>query len=143
MGGRISKAIAVRSGGRGDVTATHKLWQADVGANVSSPVVHDGHLYWVSDRKNIAYCLGLEDGSVKYAEENKPQPYASTLLADGRLYVVTRTGGTMVIAAKPEFELLALNKLDDRSQFNASAIVCNGTLILRSDENLYCIKKMK
>jgi len=71
-----------------------------------------------------------------------PQPYASALLADGRLYVVTRNGGTLVLAAKPKFEQLALNKLEDRSTFNASAIVCDGTLILRSDENLYCVKKM-
>ena len=142
LGGRRSKAVAVRSGGRGDVTATHKLWQADVGANVSSPVVHDGHLYWVSDRIRTAYCLSLSDGSVKYTERIGPQPYASILLVDGRFYVVTRTGGTLVLAAKPQFEQLALNKLDDQSQFNASAIVCDGTLILRSDENLYGIKKM-
>ena len=142
LGGRSSKAVAVRSGGRGDVTATHKLWQADAGANVCSPVVHDGHLYWVSDRNKTAYCLNLEDGSITYAEQIGPQPYASALLADGRLYVVTRTGGTLVLAAKPQFEQLAHNKLEDRSQFNASAIVCEGTLILRSDENLYGIKKM-
>jgi len=54
MGGRRSMTVAIRSGGRGDVSATHKLWQADVGANVSSPVVHDGHLYWVSDRNKTS-----------------------------------------------------------------------------------------
>ena len=142
LGGRSSKAIALRSGGRGDVTDTHKLWRADVGANVCSPVVHDGHLYWVSDRNRTAYCLSLADGSVKYSERIGPQPYASALLVDGRFYVVTRNGGTLVLAAKPQFEQLALNQLEDRSTFNASAIVCDGTLILRSDENLYCIKKM-
>lgn len=142
LGGRSSKTIAVRSGGRGDVTDTHKLWQADDGANVCSPVIHDGHLYWVSDRNRTAYCLGLADGSVKYSERIGRQPYASALLADGRLYVVTRNGGTLVLAAKPQFEQLALNKLEDRSTFNASAIAYNSTLILRSDENLYCIKKM-
>jgi hypothetical protein len=133
--------VAVRSGGRGDVTSTHKLWHVDVGANVCSPVVHDGHLYWISDRINTAYCLSLSDGSIKYAEKIGPQPYASALLADGRHYVVTRTGGTLVLAAKPQFELLAHNKLEDRSQFQASAIAYDGTLILRSYENLYCIKK--
>jgi outer membrane protein assembly factor BamB len=142
LGGRSSKAIAVRSGGRGDVTGTHKLWQADVGANVCSPVVYDGHLYWISDRNRTAYCLSLSDGSIKYSEKIRPQPYASALLADGRFYIVTRTGGTLVLAAKPQFEQLALNKLEDRSTFNASVIVCDGALILRSDKNLYCIKKM-
>ncbi len=142
MGGRSSKTVAVRSGGRGDVTGTHKLWQADVGANVCSPVVYDGHLYWVSDRNRTAYCLSLSDGSVKYAEKIGPQPYASALLADGRFYVVSRNGGTLVLAAKPQFEQLALNELEDESTFNASVIVCDGALILRSDKNLYCIKKM-
>ena len=142
IGGRSSKAIAVRSGGRGNVTDTHKLWQADVGANVCSPVVHDDHLYWVSDRNRTAYCLSLADGSIKYSEKIGPQPYASALLADGRLYVVSRNGGTMVLAAKPRFEQLTLNILDDESTFNASAIAHNGTLILRSDENLYCLRKM-
>jgi len=141
MGARSSQTVAVRSGGRGDVTGTHKLWHAEVGANVCSPVVHEGHLYWVSDRNKTAYCLNLSDGSVKYAESIASQPYASPLLADGKLYVVTRNGGTLVIAPKPKFELLAHNILDDKSTFNASAIVCNDSLILRSDENLYCIKK--
>lgn len=142
MGGRSSQAVAVRSGGRGDVTGTHKLWQADVGANVCSPVVYDGHLYWVSDRNRTAYCLSLSDGSVKYSEGAGPQPYASALLADGRLYVVSRNGGTLVLAAKPQFEKLALNELEDESTFNASVIAYDGALILRSDKNLYCIKLM-
>ena len=81
-------------------------------------------------------------GSVKYSERTGPQPYASALLADGRFYIVSRNGGVMVLAAKPQFEQLALNKLEDRSTFDASAIAYNGTLILRSNENLYCIKKM-
>ena len=43
LGGRKSKAIAVRAGGRGDVTDTHQLWEAKAGANVSSPVIVDDH----------------------------------------------------------------------------------------------------
>ena len=89
---------------RGDITETHLLWQADVGANVSSPVVHDGHLYWTSDRAKKAYCLSLADGSIKYEQSIEDQPYASTLLADGKLYVVTRFGGTLVLAAEPQFQ---------------------------------------
>jgi outer membrane protein assembly factor BamB len=141
IGGRTSRAIAVRAGGRGDVTETHRLWEAKAGANVVSPVVHEGHLYWVSDRNNIAYCLRLEDGKVMYAQRFRGQPYASALVGDGKIYVVTRTGGTYVLAAKPEFEQLAHNKLDDRSTFNASPIVADGKLLLRSDKYLYCIGK--
>jgi outer membrane protein assembly factor BamB len=142
LGGRSSKAIAVRSGGRGDVSATHQLWQAEVGANVCSPVVHGEHLYWISDRNQTAYCLTLADGSIKYEERVRIQPYGSALLAEDRLYVVTRNNGTLVLAAQPQFKQLAHNKLADRSTFNASPIVCDGKLILRSDTNLYAIRKM-
>lgn len=141
IGGRTSRAIAVRAGGRGDVTETHRVWETRAGANVVSPVVHDGHLYWVSDRNSVAYCVRLEDGEVMYAERFDSQPYASTLVGDGKLYIVTRRGGTYVLAAKPEFEQLAHNQFDDRSTFNASPIVADGKLYLRSDKFLYCIGK--
>ena len=142
MGGRSSRAIAVRTGGKGDVTSSHLLWRANAGSNVSSPVIHDGHIYWVSDRNQVAYCLRLADGEVVYEKRVSLQPYASALLADGKVYVVTRRGGTLVLAAKPEFEQLALNKFEsDRSTFNASPIVAHDRLYLRSDRYLYCIGK--
>jgi outer membrane protein assembly factor BamB len=141
IGGRTSKAIAIRAGGRGDVTESHVMWEAKAGSNVTSPVVHEGHLYWVSDRNNIAYCVRLEDGELIYAERFRDQPYASALVGDGKLYIVTRNGGTYVLAAQPKFEQLAHNRLDDRSTFNASPIVANGKLYLRSDRFLYCIGK--
>jgi len=87
-------------------------------------------LYWTSDRNKTSYCLSLDDGSIKYAEDIRIDPYASTLLADG-----------LVLAAKPQFEQLAHNKLADKTVFNASPIVCNGNLILRSNKNLYCFGK--
>jgi len=45
-----------------------------------------------------------------------------------------------VLAAKPEFELLAHNKIEtDSSIFNGSPAVADGRLLLRSDRALYCI----
>lgn len=139
IGGRSSKTIAIRAGGRGDVTESHVQWEAKAGANVCSPVVQNGYLYWVSDRNKVAYCVRLEDGEVIYAERFPDQPYASAMAGDGKVYIVTRYGGTYVLAARPKFEQLAHNELDDRSTFNASPIVANGRLILRSDTYLYCI----
>ncbi len=138
LGGRSSMTVAVKAGGKGEV---EELWRARVGANVASPVVYEDHLYWVSDRNTTAYCLRLSDGEVVYQERVDSQPYASALIADGKIYVVTRRGGTIVLAAKPEFEELAHNKLTDPTQFNASPIVSGGNLYLRSDQNLYCIAK--
>lgn len=138
LGGRSSMTVAVKAGGKGEV---EELWRTQVGANVASPVVYNDHLYWVSDRNTTAYCLRLSDGEVVYKNRVKSQPYASAIIADGKIYVVTRRGGTIVLAAKPEYEELAQNKLTDRTQFNASPIVSDSKIYLRSDQNLYCIGK--
>ncbi len=137
-----SEAMAVRSGGSGDVTKTHILWRLDKGANVSSPVYHDGHLYWASDVQGVFYCVNAKEGKLVYQERLKPATdrfYASPVLADGKLYVVSRTNGTYVIEAKPQFKLVAHNTLDDNSVFNASPAVADGRMFLRSDRALYCI----
>jgi hypothetical protein len=64
------------------------------------------------------------------------------LLAGGRLYFVSRDRGTYVVAARPTFELLAHNKIDDdRSVFNGSPAATGGQMFLRSDRFLYCIGK--
>lgn len=143
IGGRPGGALAVRTGGRGDVTKTHLLWTAIKGSNVSSPVYHDGHLYWMHDNQGIAFCAEAKSGKIVYEKkiDRAGQVYASPVLADGKLYYTSRTGRTYVIAAKPEFEQLAVNEPLDRGTFNASPAVADGRLYLRTDRFLYCIGK--
>jgi outer membrane protein assembly factor BamB len=64
------------------------------------------------------------------------------MVADGKIYAVSQYGGAFVIAAKPEFELLAHNKFEeDEARINACPVPHNGQLLLRSDKFLYCIGK--
>jgi outer membrane protein assembly factor BamB len=138
-----STSLAVRAGGRGDVTKTHTLWRQNKGSNVSSPVYHDGHLYWAADHGGVVFCQDAATGRVVYEERLKPAPdiiYASCLLADGKLYYVSQHDGTYVLAAGPTFKVLAHNVIaDDNSRTNASPAVSNGQLLLRSDQYVYCI----
>ena len=108
---------------------------------MSSPVFLDGHVYWAHESREVAYCLKAESGEVVYEERlnRAGQFYASALLADGRLYYVTRSGKTFVVSAQPEFKQLAVNDLSDGSVFNGSPAVAGNRLLLRSDKYLYCI----
>lgn len=144
LGGRSGVAgLAVRAGGSGDVTKTHRLWTSLKGSNVTSPVYHDGHLYWMHEQRGIAYCAKAETGDILYEQrlEQAGQVYSSTLLADGKLFYLTREGRTFVLAAKPQFEQLAVNDLRDRSVFNGSPAVDGSRILIRSDKFLYCIGK--
>lgn len=143
IGGRRNTALAIRSGGRGDVTRTHKLWEINKGSNVSSPVYVDGHLYWANESRGSAYCVDAKTGEVLYEQRLSPNPnriYASAVAADGKLYYVSRDRGTYVLPAEPNFRQLAHNVIDDDdSIFNGSPVISQGQILLRSDRYLYCI----
>lgn len=142
LGGRSGIAsLAVKTGGSGDVTKTHRLWTSFKGSNVTSPVFHNGHIFWMNDNQGIAYCAKAETGEVVYEKRmnRSGQVYASALLADGHIYYLTREGKCFVVAAKPEFEELAVNDLNDGSLFNGSFAVDGSRLLVRSDRFLYAI----
>ncbi len=143
IGGRTGGALAIRAGGRGDVTGTHRLWTAPQGSNVSSPVFHGGHLYWAKDSPAMAYCADAKTGQILYEQrfEGVSQVYASPVLAEGRLYYLSRAGRTFVLPAAPRFEILATNDLEPGT-YNASPAVAAGCLFLRSDRTLYCIARV-
>lgn len=144
VGGRNPNGgLAVRAGGRGDVTASHVVWKVNKGTNVPSPILHDGHLYFAHENLGVVYCLNAKSGEIVYEERLNPSPgqiYASPVLADGRLYFTGRGGRTLVVAASPKFQVLADNTLEsNRGVFNASAAIAGGRLLLRSNRFLYCI----
>ena len=140
-GGRRSRLIAVRSGGSGDVSDSHKIWDIAQGSNVSSPVYHEGHVYWAREKGGVVYCVDAKTGETKYEQRLDPSSdliYASPLLADGRLYYVSRKNGIFTVAATPEFKLISHTQLEDESVFNASPVALeDGSVLLRSDRFLY------
>jgi outer membrane protein assembly factor BamB len=142
LGGRSGiAALAVRGGGTGDVTTTHRIWTSTRGSNVSSPVVHDGRVYWVNDSSGVAGCADGATGELLYEQrlDRAGQVYASALLVGDRLYYLTRDGKTFVLEAKPEFQQLAVNDLRDGSIFDGSPAVAGDRLVIRSNKFLYCI----
>jgi outer membrane protein assembly factor BamB len=138
-----STSLAVKAGGRGDVTKSHVVWRENKGSNVGSPVYYNGHLYWASDGGGTVHCQDAATGKTVYAERLAPasgQIWASPVLADGNLYYVSKEKGVYVVAADPKFKLVAHNVIaGDRSRSNASLAVSDGRLFLRNDEYLYCI----
>lgn len=141
IGGRTGGALAVRAGGSGDVTASHRLWKLSKGSNVSSPILHEGHLYFLHENLGILNCVEAATGRPVYEErlERAAQFYGSPVLAAGRLYAVDRRGTVFVAAARPRFELLARNECSDRSSFDASPAFDDDRLLIRSDRHLYCL----
>lgn len=144
IGGRTPNgALAIRAGGRGDITGSHVVWKINKGSNVPSPILHDGHLYFAHENLGIVYCVNAKTGEVVYEERLEPSPgqiYASPVMADGRIYFTGRGGRTVVIAASPKFERLADNTLEsNRGVFNSSPAISGHRLLFRSNRALYSL----
>lgn len=138
----VEAATAVRIGGRGEVTKSHRLWQTRKGSNVSSPVYHKGRLYFAHDQGLFFYCLDAKTGEIVF-QERLPRGfgtiYSSPVLADGKIILFSRQSGALVLEAGDSYKVISHNPPLDRSPINASPAVVGNQLLIRSDQFLYCL----
>ena len=138
---RQSRVHAIRLGGQGDVTATHRVWQRDdLGVFVSSPALHDGRVYLLRHRGEVV-CLDPATGRTLWSAglpEHRTPFYASPLLANGVFYAAREDGTVFAARVQDGFQVLGENPMGER--IVASPVpVANRLILLRGDEHLFCI----
>ena len=135
---RVRPLLALRAGGRGDVLASHVVWETEHGPDVPTPITDGRYLYVVNDR-GIVYVHDARTGELVYGRQRiQPGTYsASPVLADGKIYITNEGGLTTVFKAGPEFELLAQNPLDDYCL--SSPAISDGQIFIRTTKYLYAI----
>ncbi len=141
MSGYNGAALAVRLGGKGDITKD-RLWHHPRNTQrVGSGVIIEDHAY-ILEENGVPHCYELTTGKEVWQVTKRPGgsgSWSSMVHADGRLYVLTHNGDTHVFAASAKYELLATNKLSEHT--NASIAVSDGQLFIRTDKHLWCIGK--
>ena len=141
--------IAVRSGASGDITPSRGETQSQGvawsypkgGPYVTSPIAVRQYLYVPLDQGTLT-CYEALTGQVVYEKQSlgvRNTITASPVADDGRIYIQTEDGACYVVKQGPEFEILAVNKLDEI--FCASPAISGGRLFLRGRKHLYCIGK--
>ena len=128
---------AVRMGGTGDITQSHMAWEQKKGVPTQASLLYvKPYLYGITDG-GIAHCYKGESGEIVYQERVGGNYCASPVYAADRIYFLSEAGETTVIAAGPEFTVLARNALGEKCQ--ASMAISNGRLFIRGEKNLYAI----
>jgi len=131
--------LAIKADGKGDVTATHLAWTIDKAAPHSpSMAVIGDELYFVADN-GILSCADAKTGKVHYSERCTGPISASPLVADGKLYLQDEKGLGVIVKPGKTFQILSKNDLGERTL--ASYAVVGSDLLIRSEANLYRIKK--
>ena len=138
-GYRSSPFMAVRPGGRGDVAGSHVAWRAPSGAPyVSSLVYYDNLIYMVGD-VGVLTVVDAATGERVHQERIGGVYSASPVAGDGKVYLLSEDGETIVVAAGRTPRILARNRLAARQL--ASPAIAGGRLFIRSDDALYAIGK--
>jgi outer membrane protein assembly factor BamB len=138
MSGYGGAYLAAKTGGKGDVTETHRLWRvASAPQRIGSGVIIGEHVYVANSGPGTLQCIEWKTGKTLWNERLGDACWGSIVHADGRLYVTDLQGETFVAAARPVFELLAKNPLKERTL--ASPAVSDGKIFIRTYQHLWCI----
>jgi outer membrane protein assembly factor BamB len=136
-GYRSSPYMAIRLGGRGDITKTHVAWRVPTGGPYVSSLVHYQGVIYMSTDNGILSAVDAKNGERLWQERVGGTFSASPIAGDGKVYFVSEGGETVVIKAGRTFEIVARNKLD--GHFVASPAAGGGKVFLRADDRLYAV----
>ena len=138
-GYRSSPVVAIRAGGSGDIAASRVVWRMPSGAPyISSPIHHEGLIYMTGDVGVLTVC-DAKTGERVYQERVGGVFTASPVAGDGKVYLVSEDGETIVLRAGRTPTILSRNRLAARQL--ASPAIAGGRLFIRSDDVLYAIGK--
>ncbi len=135
--GRNGTIMAIRPGGKGDITDTHLFWSNERGGpHVPSPTYYKDRLYIVNDT-GIATCLNTLTGKTVWRERLKGRFSMSPVLIGDKLIVTNEKGLTTILKTGNSFEIIAQNDLMEETL--STPAVLDGQLYIRTASHLYCI----
>ena len=112
-------------------------WEQRKGVPSQSSLLYvDPYVYAVTDG-GIASCYKADNGDIVWQERVGGNHSASPIHAEDRIYFLNELGESVVIAAGPEFKILAKNSIGEKCQ--ASYAISQKQLFIRSATNLFCI----
>mgnify|MGYP005844540183 FL=1 len=123
----------------GDITHTGQLWSYALDRHCcSTPSIRDGLVY-AADCSGKVHCVDAETGRPYWVHDAGGEIWASTLVADGKVYIGTRRGQFWVLAAGKERRVLSSVRLD--APVISSAVAANGALFVGTMTRLYALRQ--
>ena len=106
--------------------------------DISSPVVYEGLIYWVTEDGRM-FCHDAETGEVVWRERLSGNFTPSLVAGDGKVYVQATDGRTLILEAGRDFKQLAENQLTLVRRSNASLAIAAGTIYVRGGDYLFAV----
>jgi hypothetical protein len=133
-------AIAIRPGNeRGQLKSDAVRWRLQKNIPyIPAPLLYQGVYYMV---KTGGIITSLDPASGRILKEGRSpgalgEYYASPVAADGKVFLANNEGKITVLKAGAEWEVLAVNEIDD--EVNATPALSTGRIYVRTHSSLYC-----
>lgn len=124
--------------GKGDITQSGRVWQyLGIGRTLSTVSVAEGCVY-AAEHAGKIHCLDAATGRLYWMHDTREEIWSSTMVADGKVYIGTRKGLT-VLAAGKEKQHLADIKLG--TPLWSVPVAANKTLFIASQRNLWAVEE--
>jgi hypothetical protein len=136
-GHRSGPYMAIRLGGRGDVGESHVAWRVSTGAPYISSILYYDGLIYMANGNGIVTAVDAETGRRVWQDRLGGIYSASPVAGDGKVYLFSETGETLVLEAGRELKVLAENDLGERVV--SSPAVSDGRIFIRTDESLIAV----
>lgn len=136
--------VAVRLGGRGDVTSTALAWNnRKMMTFVPSPLLYDGLVYIVKSGGIIEAIDASSGESVKAGRSPDAlgEYYASPVAAAGNIFFTSEEGKVTVVRAGRDWQILAVNTLGEECY--ATPAFADGRIFIRTRNALYSFGEPK
>jgi outer membrane protein assembly factor BamB len=140
----VNSVLALKLGGQGDATDQNFLWKYTKSLpNVPSPLLYEGVLYLL---KEGGILTALDAATGKVLKQGRLQgavePYfASPVAADGKIYLLSHGGRLVVVKAGGDWEVLAVNDLDEECQGTPALV--DGRVYVRTRTALYAFAERR
>jgi hypothetical protein len=136
-GHRAGPYLAIRLGGRGVVDESHVAWRVPTGAPYVSSILYYEGLIYMANGNGIVTAVDAATGERVWQDRLGGIYSASPVAGDGKVYLFSETGETVVLRAGREPHVLQRNDLGERVV--SSPAVSGGRFFIRTDDALLAV----
>lgn len=125
----------INPSGSGDITQSGKVWTYPFRSfGTATPAIKDG-LAYIAASDGVVHCVDTSSGKAVWTHDTGQEVWSSPVLADGKLYVTSRTGGFVVLATGRVKRELSSTRLD--GALSASPAAASDTVYAATMRTLY------
>ncbi len=125
----------------GEMLPADEVWSYPMSReSTSTPAVYDGMVF-AADCGGVVHCVDAKTGKGLWTYKAHGDFWASPMVADGKVYIGTRRGEFVVLAASRELKVISTVDLHD--PISGTVTAANGTFYVATMTRLYAVREEK